>query len=181
MPMSQPSQPLLSQGQLWQSSGVLIREATTRDWNEIWPFWHRIAVAAETYAWDPGTGPDEAHDLWMLSPPGRVYVAKNGTTIVGSAQLRPNYGPTSQVANASFIVHPDHAGRGVGRALVQHVVDQARDHGFRSMVFNAVVETNHNAVHLYVSMGFTILATVPEAFEHPQDGQVGLHIMYLKL
>jgi ribosomal protein S18 acetylase RimI-like enzyme len=178
---SQPLPPVLSRPRLWQSSGVLIREATTRDWNEIWPFWHRIAVAAETYSWEPTTGPDEARESWMIPPPGRVYVVQDVTTIVGSAQLRPNYGPASRVANASFIVDPDHAGRGIGRALVQHVIDEARSHGFRSMVFNAVVETNHNAVHLYVSQGFTILATVPAGFEHPQEGPVGVHIMYLKL
>ena len=48
------------------------------------------------------------------------------------------------------------------------------------MVFNAVVETNP-AVRLWTSLGFTVLATVPDAFEHPKDGLVGLHIMYKAL
>jgi hypothetical protein len=30
-------------------------------------------------------------------------------------------------------------------------------------------------------MGFEILATIPEAFRHPQLGFVGLHVMYRKL
>jgi GNAT superfamily N-acetyltransferase len=166
---------------VWHSYRMLIRAATARDWHQIWPFWHRIAVAGATYSWDPATGPDKARELWMEPPPGRVYVVEDGTTIVGSAQLHPNYGPASRVANASFIVDPGQSGRGIGRALVEHVIDQARELGFRCMLFNAVVATNVNAVHLYLSLGFRILATVPEAFEHPQDGLVGLHIMYLKL
>jgi ribosomal protein S18 acetylase RimI-like enzyme len=160
---------------------VLIREAAADDWDEIWPFWHRIAVAADTYFWDPATGPDKARELWMEPPPSRVYVVEDGPRIVASALLHANYGPNSRVANASFIVDPRHAGRGIGRAVVRHVIAQARELGFRSMVFNAVVETNRNAVHLYQSLGFIILATVPEGFDHPQDGPVGLHLMYLKL
>ena len=50
--------------------------------------------------------------------------------------------------------------------------------GYAAMQFNAVVETNEHAVRLWESLGFTILATVPEAFRHPDRGLVGLHIMH---
>ncbi|MGO1240668.1 MAG: GNAT family N-acetyltransferase, partial [Cellulosimicrobium funkei] len=46
---------------------------------------------------------------------------------------------------------------------------------------NAVVETNERAVRLWESLGFTILATVPEAFDHPVHGLVGLHVMHRTL
>jgi ribosomal protein S18 acetylase RimI-like enzyme len=49
------------------------------------------------------------------------------------------------------------------------------------MQFNAVVESNTNAVRLWRSLGFEILTTVPEAFRHPRDGYVGLHIMWRRL
>jgi len=47
-----------------------------------------------------------------------------------------------------------------------------------SIQFNAVVETNTGAVALWRSLGFEVLATVPEAFHHPTHGYVGLHIMH---
>ncbi len=50
--------------------------------------------------------------------------------------------------------------------LAEHVLAAARDAGFRAMVFNAVVETNP-AVRLWTSLGFTVLGTVPDAFDHP--------------
>ena len=48
------------------------------------------------------------------------------------------------------------------------------------MQFNAVVETNVRAVRLWQSLGFEILATVPEAFDSATHGKVGLHVMYLR-
>ncbi|MEU9387826.1 GNAT family N-acetyltransferase, partial [Streptomyces sp. NPDC048279] len=118
-----------------------IRAATAADWPQIWPFWHRIVAAAETYGWDPDTSEEAARALWM-SPAKRVYVAEDATgAVVGSAYLTPNYGgPAAGVANAGFMVDPDRAGQGIGRALAEHVLAEARAHGYRSMVFNAVVE-----------------------------------------
>jgi ribosomal protein S18 acetylase RimI-like enzyme len=160
---------------------MMIRDATPADWPRIWPFWHRIAKAGDTYAWDPDTTSEQAERLWLEPPPARVFVVEDGPDLVGSAQLHPNYGPASRVANASFIVDPDRSGQGIGRALVNHTLDTARAAGYRAMVFNAVVETNLNAVHLYETLGFSILTTVPEAFDHPVHGPVGLHVMYVRL
>ena len=46
------------------------------------------------------------------------------------------------------------------------------------MQFNAVVESNFVAVRLWRSLGIRIVGTVPEAFEHPTLGRVGLHAMF---
>ncbi|MCC5475660.1 GNAT family N-acetyltransferase [Streptomyces sp. NPDC059680] len=160
---------------------MLIREAVADDWPRIWPFWHRIVAAAETYAWDPETSEGDARALWM-NPAKRVYVAEDATgAVVGSAYLTPNYGgPAARVANAGFMVDPDRTGEGIGRALAEHVLAEARAQGYRAMVFNAVVETNP-AVALWTSLGFTVLGTVPGAYDHPRHGRVGLHIMYRSL
>ncbi|GAA3274487.1 GNAT family N-acetyltransferase [Streptomyces labedae] len=159
---------------------MLIREARPDDWARIWPFWHRIVAAGETYTWDPGTSEEDARALWM-SPAKRVYVVEDDGTVVASAYLTLNYGgPAARIANAGFMVDPDRAGRGTGRLLAEHVLAEARDAGYRGMVFNAVVETNP-AVKLWSSLGFTVLGTVPDAFDHPRHGRVGLHVMYRSL
>ncbi|MBG0850838.1 GNAT family N-acetyltransferase [Streptomyces spinoverrucosus] len=160
---------------------MLIREATADDWPHIWPFWHRIVAAAETYTWDPDTTEEAARALWM-SPAKRVYVAQDDDgAVIGSAYLTPNYGgPAARIANAGFMVDPDQAGRGIGRALAEHILTEAKAHGYRAMVFNAVVETNP-AVQLWTSLGFTILGTVPDAYDHPKHGRVSLRIMHKTL
>ena len=53
--------------------------------------------------------------------------------------------------------------------------------GYRGIQFNAVVETNRPAVARWTDLGFAIVGTVPEAFDHPEHGLVGLHVMYLPI
>jgi len=69
----------------------------------------------------------------------------------------------------------------VGRALGQYVLDWARSAGFKAIQFNAVVETNTAAVHLWQSLGYDIVGTAPGACDHPDHGMVGLHIMFQRL
>lgn len=159
---------------------VTIREARTEDWKAIWPFFQRIVAARETYAYDPDMTEAEGRRMWMIGSPGRTVVATDADDVVlGTANMYANRdGPGSHVASASFMVDPAHSGRGVGRALGEDVIEWARASGFRAMQFNAVVETNEPAVALWRSLGFEVLATVPEAFNHPRHGYVGLLIMH---
>jgi GNAT superfamily N-acetyltransferase len=94
---------------------------------------------------------------------------------------RNHGGPASHTASASFMVDPAHQGRGVGRALGEDALDWARRKGFRLMKLNAVAESNTRAVALWRSLGFEVLGTLPDGFNHPTQGYVGLHIMYRRL
>jgi L-amino acid N-acyltransferase YncA len=161
---------------------VEIREARPGDWPEIWPFFRETVRAGETYAYDPELTSDRARALWLAEPPGASVVAVDGGVVLGSATVGPNRpGRGAHIGTASFMVSPAARGRGVGRALGVHVVDWHRSHGCRGIQFNAVVETNTAAVALWTSLGFTVIGTVPGAFEHPARGYVGLHVMYLPL
>ncbi|NUT33795.1 MAG: GNAT family N-acetyltransferase [Hamadaea sp.] len=161
---------------------MLIREATPADWVGIWPILHTIGEAGETLTYEPGRSEESVRASWMRPRPGRTFVAIVDGRVAGSAYLHPNHGGNgAHVANAGFVVDPASGGRGIGRALCAHVLDQARADGYRAMQFNAVVETNTHAVRLWQSFGFRILATVPEAFHHPVHGYVGLHVMHLTL
>lgn len=162
---------------------ISIRKATDADWPAIWPIVQEVAKAGETYSLLPDLAEDEGRSMWMEPAPGRTVVAvdKDGS-VLGSAKMGPNRpGPGSHVGTASFMVSSSARGRGVGRMLGEYVVQWLRDEGYHSIQFNAVVEVNAAAVKLWKSLGFTVIGTVPEAFRHPAEGLVGLHVMYLKL
>ena len=160
-----------------------IRTATDDDWPAIWPLWHAIVAAGETYVWSDDTTCDEARQLWMLPPPAEVVVLEDDEGVVrGSAVLKPNQpGRGDHVANAGFMVDPDSQGQGFGRRLAEAVLERARAAGYQAMQFNAVVATNTGAIRLWESLGFTIVGTLPGAFRHPRLGLVDLHVMHRAL
>lgn len=161
---------------------VEIRTAAAEGWPQIWPFFDRIVQARETYAYPLDLTADQARDLWLQPPPDHAVVAVDGQDVLGTAKMGPNRpGAGSHIGTASFMVDPDRSGRGVGRALATTMIDWHRRNGFRGIQFNAVVETNVAAVHLWQSLGFTIIGTVPDAFDHREHGLVGLHVMHLPL
>jgi GNAT superfamily N-acetyltransferase len=159
---------------------VTVRDALPEDWEAIWPFFRQIVAAGETYGYDRDMDEAEGRRIWMVGSPGRTVVATHSEgTVIGSANMYANRGgPGAHVASASFMVDPRRSGLGVGRALGEHVLEWARASGFRAIQFNAVVETNAPAVALWRSLGFEVLTSVPEAFDHPKHGYVGLLIMH---
>ena len=171
------------------AAGWTIREARPEDWPGIWAILEPVVRAGETFTWDRDATEDEARGRWFKQAPGQTFVAvgtgdgdQTAGSILGTGELHPNQGGGgSHVANAGYMVHPGQAGRGLARALCAYSLKAARDAGFRAMQFNAVVESNVRAVAAWKSMGFEVLATIPEAFNHPELGYVGLHVMYRKL
>jgi GNAT superfamily N-acetyltransferase len=161
---------------------VQIRPAADEDWPLIYPFFSAIVADGETYAYPESLTQDEAGRLWMQRPPVQTVVAIENRALLGSATMGPNRpGRGSHIATGSFMIDPAHQGRGVGRALGEYLVEWCRAGGYHGIQFNAVVETNQVAVRLWQSLGFQILATVPEAFDSRAHGLVGLHVMYLPL
>lgn len=161
---------------------IEVRSATEADWPSIWPIVEAVVRAGETYTYPRDLTESAARTIWMQASPGVTLIAVDGGQVLGSAKVTPNQmGGGSHVANASFMVGPAARGRGVGRLLGETAIDWARSAGYRAMQFNAVVETNTAAVKLWKSLGFELIGTVPDAFEHPTRGLVALHIMHRRL
>jgi L-amino acid N-acyltransferase YncA len=160
---------------------VTIREAAEQDRDAVWEIFHTVVAGGDTYVFDPETPRDEALAYWFQQGT-RTYVAERGGRVVGTYLLRPNRpGLGSHVSNAAFMVCPSARGLGIGRAMGEHCLDEARRLGYRAMQFNFVVSTNEAAVSLWQRLGFTIVGTLPGAFRHRTRGFVDAYVMFRTL
>ena len=160
---------------------INLRPAIDSDRDAIWTIFHDVIASANTYAFDSQMPRQDALALWFRSD-AHTYVAESDGRIVGTYILRANQlGPGSHVANAAFMVPPDTQGQGIGHAMGEHCLKEARRLGFRAMQFNFVVSTNESAIRLWQRLGFEIVGTLPEAFRHPEMGYVDVHVMFRSL
>jgi L-amino acid N-acyltransferase YncA len=158
-----------------------IRSAKRKDHDAVWKIFHDVVAIGDTYAIDPHISRKQAFAWWFASGT-RTYVATDAAKIVGTYILKANQGGGgAHVANAGFMVAHDARGRGVGRAMAEHCLDEARRFGFCAMQFNFVVSTNRSAIRLWKTLGFKIAGTLPGAFRHPTKGDVPVYVMYRSL
>jgi ribosomal protein S18 acetylase RimI-like enzyme len=163
------------------TGGLTIRTACEEDKAAVWRIIQPVIAAGETYTFDPATPESEMVAFWF-SPEKHVYAAEEEGTVVGTYWLKANQpGLGSHVANAGYMVSPDAAGRGIGRRMAEHSLDEARKLGFTAMQFNFVVKSNTAAVKLWKSVGFEIIGEIPDAFRHPDKGLTNAYIMYRRL
>ena len=158
-----------------------IRHATEADRDAIWNIFHEVVAAGDTYALDPNISCEDALAYWF-APGTHTYIAEADGRINGTYLLRSNQaGGGSHVANAGFMVAASARGQGIGRAMGEHCLSEARQLGFRAMQFNFVVSTNASAIRLWQELGFEIVGTLPGGFRHPAKGYADVYVMYRSL
>jgi L-amino acid N-acyltransferase YncA len=158
-----------------------VRRAVSADTERIWEIFHTVVASGDTYAYAPDTPRNEALATWFRDDTS-AYVAEEKGFVVGTYILRPNQpGLGSHIANAAFMVDPPARGRGIGRLMGEHCLEEARRLGFRALQFNFVVSTNLPAVRLWQTLGFQIVGRLPGAFRHTQLGFVDVYIMFRNL
>ena len=170
---------------------IKIRSATKSDYDAIWKIFHEVIATGETYPIAPNISREDALAYWF-QPGAYPHVAEldrlkrsssEGTKrIAGAYTLHPNQsGGGAHVANAAFIVAANIRGQGIGRAMGEHCLNEARRLRFRAMQFNFVVSTNEPAVKLWQELGMKIVGTSPGAFRHPTKGYVDVYVMFREL
>ena len=158
-----------------------IRPTTDSDRDAIWRIFQEVIAAGDTYPLDQNISREAALAYWFQRD-ARVFVAEQDRQVLGSYTLHANQaGCGCHVANAGFIVAQNARGQGIGRAMGEHCLAEARRVGFRAMQFNFVVSTNKSAVKLWQDLGMKIIGTLPGAFRHPGHGFVDVYVMFQSL
>jgi len=155
-----------------------IREATEQDFDAIWPIFHEIVKAGETYTYSADTTQEQALDLWIKSP-RKTYVFEENGNVLGTYYLKTNQsGRGNHVCNCGYMVAANARGRGLATAMCEHSQNVARALGYQAMQFNFVVSSNIGAVRLWDKLCFETVGRLPKAFNHPSLGYVDALVMY---
>lgn len=155
-----------------------IREVTRDDFDRIWPIFHEIVAAGDTYAYPRDTTREQALKLW-LDAPRKTYLVEEGGQVLGTYYIKTNQaGPGEHVCNCGYMVASAARGRGLATTLCEHSQEVARELGYKAMQFNFVAASNEGAVRLWNKLGFATVGRLPKAFQHPSRGYVDALVMY---
>ena len=94
-----------------------------------------------------------------------IAIDTDSGEVVGLYILHPNnVGRCGHISNASYAVKKNKRGQHIGEFLVKDCLAKAKEIGFKILQFNAVVESNTHARHLYERLGFVQIGTIPNGF-----------------
>jgi len=155
-----------------------IREARRDDFDQIWPIFHEVAAAGDTYAYPRDVTREQAEGIW-LEAPRKTYVLEEAGKILGTYYLKTNQpGPGDHVCNCGYMVASAARGRGLAAMMCEHSQEVARALGYKAMQFNFVASSNEGAIRLWSRLGFETVGRLPKAFHHPANGYLDALIMY---
>lgn len=142
---------------------MLIREYRENDLEDMMKIWNDIVEAGTAFPYEEtldGSGGAE-----FFRSQSHCGVAEDNGVIVGLYTLHPNnIGRCGHICNASYVVSTEWRGRHIGEQLVKDSLLNAKRLGFSLIQFNAVIESNVHARHLYERLGFIQLGTIPNGF-----------------
>jgi len=105
-----------------------------------------------------------------LSANDHLMVAEVDGVVVGCAGLHVSNNPrTRHTAQLGIMVHTDYQGKGIGRELMESLIDIADNYLKMVRIELGVMADNEHAVHLYKSCGFVVEGT--KKYAAIRDGQ----------
>jgi L-amino acid N-acyltransferase YncA len=143
---------------------VDLRIAAAADYDELFAAYEQIVDSGAGF---PHQSPlsREAFDDYWIAHSSAVWIVRVDGRLVAAYYIKPNFvGRAAHIANAGYFVLESHRGRGLGRTLVQHSLEEARRCGFDAMQFNLVFASNP-ARSMYRQLGFQEVGRIPVAVD----------------
>ena len=160
---------------------VVIRKAEDGDKAQVWKIIKSVIARGDTYVNSPESTEEEMLAYWF-SPEKHVYVAEEYGEILGTYWLKANQtGLGDHIGNGAYMVSAEAKGKGIGKMMALHSIEEGKRIGYHAIQFNFVVKSNEVAVKLWKSVGFEVIGEIPDAFRHSKLGLTNAYIMYRKL
>ena len=142
---------------------MTIREYEEKDLQQMIDIWNEVVTDGIAFPQEELL--DESSGREFFGSQSYSGVADDDGKVVGLYILHPNnVGRCGHICNASYAVDSEWRGQHIGEKLVTDCLRKAKELGFRVLQFNAVVESNIHARHLYERLGFVQLGMIPEGF-----------------
>lgn len=130
-----------------------IRKARATDQDGIWQIIKEVISSGDTYVFSPGSTKEKMLGIWCGADK-YTYVALNDNDIVGTFFIKENQPDLgSHVANAGYMTAPSAFGKGIGMAMGEFWIVEAKKLGFKAMQFNVLVKATA-APYRYGSVWF---------------------------
>ena len=143
---------------------MLIRKYDNKDIDSMVAIWNEVVEDGIAFPQEDKLDKVTGKDFFESQSYCGVAVNDNDE-VVGLYILHPNnVGRCGHICNASYAVNSKFRGLHIGEKLVTDCLLQAKKLGFKVLQFNAVVESNVHARHLYERIGFRQLGTIPHGF-----------------
>ncbi|MBQ6876823.1 MAG: GNAT family N-acetyltransferase [Oscillospiraceae bacterium] len=150
---------------------IKVREFFDSDAKDAAAIWNKVVEDGVAFPQLECLSVEEAEVFFKSQDYTGIAFDTDTNEIVGLYILHPNnIGRCGHIANASYAVRADLRGKHIGESIVSHSLSKAAELGFKLMQFNAVVASNHPALHLYEKLGFIKIGTIPGGF-HLKDGR----------
>jgi ribosomal protein S18 acetylase RimI-like enzyme len=158
-----------------------IRKVMPADYDQIWEIIREVISTGDTYVFDPASTKEKMLAYWCGTDK-HSFVATVNDKVVGTFIIKDNQPDLgSHIANAAYMTSPEAAGQGVGKAMGEFSLIEAKRLGYHAMQFNIVIKSNERAVRLWQKLRFEIIGEIPQAFNHKEKGLINAYIMYRKL
>lgn len=144
---------------------MIIREYKPQDINRMIQIWNEVVESGIAFPQEDLLTKETGVSFFSSQTYCAVAVEEANQEVVGLYILHPNnIGRCGHICNASYAVFSKKQGRHIGEQLVLDCLEKAKKHGFKILQFNAVVESNIHARHLYERLGFIPLGVIPNGF-----------------
>ena len=143
---------------------MVIRKYDKNDLQQMITIWNQVVEDGTAFPQEELLT-EKTGEAFFASQSWCGVAADESGEVVGLYILHPNnVGRCGHICNASYAVSFKRRGQHIGEKLVMDCIAQAKKIGFSILQFNAVVESNIHARHLYERIGFTQLGVIPNGF-----------------
>ena len=160
---------------------MLIRKYKGTDLKQMIDIWNDIVEEGIAFPQEELLD-EQTGEVFFSSQSSCGVAVDDSNRVLGLYILHPNnIGRCGHICNASYAVSSSCRGQHIGEKLVLDCIQQAKRIGFGILQFNAVVETNIHARHLYERIGFSQLGVIPHGFRMKDGHYENICPYYIEL